>query len=81
MAHWVKNLTSTHKDVGSIPGLDLWVKDPGLLRAVVQVENAAGIPSCYGCGVGQQLQLQFDPYMPWCSPKKTKIVQQKMVCA
>ena len=34
MAHWVKNLTSIHEEVGLIPGLDP-VKDLVLLQAVV----------------------------------------------
>ena len=31
MAQQVKNLTYVHEDVGSIPGLTEWVRDPAML--------------------------------------------------
>ena len=35
VAQWVKNLSSIHKDVGSIPRLTQWVKDLVMLQTAV----------------------------------------------
>ena len=35
MAQGIKNQTSIHEVVGSIPGLTQWVEDPVLLHAAV----------------------------------------------
>ena len=61
MAQQVHNLSRVHEDEGLIPGLAHCVKDPALLQAAASVADAARIRHCYGYGIGQQLQLRFDP--------------------
>ena len=50
MIQRVKNPTSIHEGVGSIPGLPQWAKDPALPQAAVWVADAAW-----------SLYLRFDP--------------------
>ena len=55
---WLSGLRipdSLQKDMGSIPGLTQWVKDPTLLQAAVEVPDVAWIWRCCGCGVVWQL--------------------------
>ena len=73
MAQQITNPTGVHEDAGLIPSLTQWIKDLALSWAVVQVTDADWIPYYCGCGVGQQLQLQFDLqpqnfHMPWVLP-------------
>ena len=57
MAQEAKNTTRIYEEVGLIPVLTQWVKDPVLLRAAAQAEDVAWIPHCCGCGVGRQVQF------------------------
>ena len=66
VAPQVKNLTSVHEDVGLIPALTQWVKDPMLPLAMVYITDMTQIPCSCGCGVGQQMQLHFAPSLGTC---------------
>ena len=57
VAQWVKNMTGIHEDAGLIPGLTQWLKDPVFPQALVEVEDAAWIWHCCGCGTDQQLHV------------------------
>ena len=71
------NLTDIQDDVGLIPRLVQWVRDPALLWAVVYVADTARIPNCCGCGIGQQLLVRFNPYV--CRVYSPKRKQKKVM--
>ena len=84
VAQQVKNLTSIHEDVCSIPGLTQWVKNQALPQAEAQVTDVAQIWCGCGCGCGQQLQLRFNPqpgnfHMLQVQPKKEKKRKRKRI--
>ena len=58
----VVNPTRIHEDPGSIPGLPQRMKDLGCHELWSRLQTTARIPHCCGCGVGRQLQFQFNPY-------------------
>lgn len=57
---WVKNPTSIHEDVGSIPGLTRWVKGSGIAAAVARIQSLAQEFS-YAAGAAIKKKKVFVP--------------------
>ena len=61
MAQWVKN-PSIHEPVGSFPGLDSGLRIWHCRELRCRSQRQPGFCIGCGCGVGQQLQLRFNPW-------------------
>ena len=70
LAQWVTNATSIHEDVGLIPGLAEWVKNPVLLCRLkmqlgfllaVAVAQASSYSSNLTPSLGTSIRLRYSP--------------------
>jgi len=61
VVQWLTNPTRNHEVAGSVPGLAQRVKQSGVAVSCGVGRRRGSDPHCCGCGVGQQLQLRFDP--------------------